>query len=100
MGDVIANDLKQFQGNIASFKASYDTLVKDFDEVNRLMQELNAMWTGQAHDELLLRFETDKRQVQEMINYMKDILSHLNYADEEYQHCERDVKNMIDSMKV
>lgn len=100
MSDLIANDLNLFKASINSYTNAYNTLVKDFEEVQRLMKSLNGMWDGQAHDTLMSRFEQDRMKTQDMVNFMKEILANLNYAEAEYRKCENEVRNMIDSMKV
>lgn len=96
----IANNLSTFKNSIEDYERGYRNLVKDFDTVVAHMRALNGMWTGEAHDILMQRFEKDRRSTQEMIDYIRQILDDLVYAEVEYTKCENTVAGIVDSIRI
>ena len=96
----IANDMEKFEDQIQKFDNALNKLETGFEEMAIHMRELNSMWTGEAHDEFLITFENDEKMVLKMIEYMKVLLSNLNYADTEYANCESTVSHMIEQIVV
>ena len=100
MNNEIANNLTTFKNNIEDYDRGYRELVKDFESVITHMKALNGMWTGEAHDALMQRFDRDSATTQEMIDYMKQILNDLQFANTEYTKCENIVAGIVDSIRV
>ena len=100
MAEIIANDFSAFDTSISDFSAAYKALVNDFDEVVKEMDSLNGMWTGQAHDALLERFKQDKAVVRGMLDFIRDIISDLNYAESGYRRCENNVNHIVNSIRI
>lgn len=100
MAEIIANDLGRFGDSITEFGNACTALEKDFSEVVRHMEGLNAMWSGEAHDALLKRFKEDQANARKIIDFMKEILEDLNYAQTQYRGCENTVGSIVDSIKV
>lgn len=100
MNNEIANNLSSFKGNIEDYDRGYRQLVRDFEAVVTHMRTLNGMWTGEAHDALMQRFERDRNTTQEMIDYMRQLLDDLKYANTEYIKCENTVAGIVDSIRI
>ncbi len=100
MNSEIANNLSTFKNHIEDYDRGYRELVRDFEAVQTHMKALNNMWTGEAHDALMKRFERDKITTQEMLDYTRQILEDLQFADTEYIKCENAVAGIVDSIRV
>lgn len=100
MNREIANNLSALKGDADDYTRAYQKLVKDFDTVVSQMHALNGMWTGQAHDAFLQRFEQDRIRNQNMINYIRETLEAIEYAEMEYIRCENNVAGLVDSIRV
>lgn len=100
MNQEIANNLGTFKNHIEDYDRGYRELVRDFDTVISQMKALNGMWTGEAHNTLMARFEKDRQTVQGMIEYMKQILEDLRFASAEYTRCENNVAGIVDSIRI
>lgn len=96
----IANDMSRFENQVQEFAGALNSLMTEFEEMSLHMGELNNMWTGEAHDELLWSFSEDSKNIRSMLEYMKILLSDLYYADEEYTDCEQRVRNIIEQLSV
>lgn len=100
MNGEIANNLSIFKNHIEDYNRGYRELVRDFESVQSHIRALNSMWTGEAHDALMQRFERDRRTTQEMLDYMEQILEDLQFANAEYVKCENTVAGIVDSIRV
>ena len=100
MNQEIANNLTTFKSSIEDYDRGYRELVRDFESVVTHMRALNNMWTGEAHDALIERFERDRNTTQDMIDYIKQILGDLQFANSEYIKCENTVAGIVDSIRV
>ena len=100
MGEMIANDPNRFSDTIQNYEAAYRTLERDYETVVRLMQRLNQMWSGQAHEEMVARFQQDQRLSEEVLGVVKEILGDLKNASEEYLKCDGNVKSIVDSIRI
>ena len=98
--DVIANNLSSFKNHIEDFEKGYRDLVNDFESFVNHITALNGMWTGEAHDAFMNRFDQDKAEVENMLDYIKEIHAALKYADTEYSRCEREVAGFINEINV
>ncbi|MCR5556412.1 MAG: hypothetical protein K6F75_02495 [Butyrivibrio sp.] len=100
MAETIANNLEAFDGDIRDYNSHYKKLINHFDDLVNHMNALNSMWEGEAHDEFLRTFETDKDKTKNMIEDFGKVMEELRFAHREYSNCERDVANMINQMPV
>lgn len=100
MGEMIANDPNRFSDTIQNYEAAYRTLERDYENVVRLMQSLNQMWAGQAHEEMMARFQQDQRMSEEVLGVVKEILADLKNASEEYRKCDENVRSIVDSIRI
>ena len=100
MNQEIANNLSTFKNSIEDYERAYRNVVQYFNDVVTHMRALNGMWTGEAHDTLMQRFEKDGRTTQEMINYIRQVLDDLAYAETEYTKCENVVAGIVDSIRI
>ena len=100
MGEVIANNLNSFSDSILNFEQTCRSLEQDQERVIRLMKSLNKMWSGQAHDTLLERFQKDQRMSEETMAVMREILADLKNASEEYQRGEENVSSIVASVRI
>ena len=100
MNQEIANNLGSFKNHIEDYNRGYHELVRDFEAVVSHMKALNGMWTGEAHNTLMIRFEKDRQTVQGMLEYMRQILEDLQFANAEYTKCENNVAGIVDSIRI
>ena len=100
MAERMANNLETFNGDIGDYNTHYQNLVNHFSDMVDHMNALNNMWEGEAHNELLQTFETDRQKTHDMIDDFNKILEELRFAHTQYSDCERNVANMINQMPV
>ncbi|MCR4596567.1 MAG: WXG100 family type VII secretion target [Lachnospiraceae bacterium] len=100
MAERMANDLTVFDGDINDYGNHYQSLVGHFGDMVDHMNALNNMWEGEAHDEFLATFETDRTKTQEMIDDFKKVMDELRFAHTEYTECENSIANMIEQMPI
>ncbi len=98
--DVIANDLAKFEQDITDYNGSFSRLDKAQLQLLAHMNELQNMWEGEAHEKFMETFGNDYQKVLAMVDFLKEVLGDMNYADKEYTSCESAVGGIIDSMEV
>ena len=98
--DVIANDLAKFEQDITDYDGSFTRLDRAQLQLLAHMNELQNMWEGEAHDQFMETFSKDYQKVVNMVDFLKEVLPDLNFADKEYTSCESSVESIIESMDV
>ncbi len=100
MAERMANNLETFNGDISDYNNHLENLKAHFEDMVNHMNAMNNMWEGEAKDELLQTFETDRHKTNTMIDDFKSILRELRFAHTEYSDCETNVASMIDQMPI
>ena len=98
--EIIANDLPRFKQDITDYSGLYNSLMKQWEEMITHVSELNSMWEGEAHNEFMSTFETDRQKMQELTDFLQQLLQELSNAHTEYSQCENQVSGIIDSIGV
>jgi len=91
--NALSEDIDKLQAAVQQM----DEKIKDvFDAVG----ELGKMWEGPEKAEFLQQIESDYGSCQEMCGILRDLISGLTYAKEEYQECEQRVKDLIEAVQI
>ena len=96
----IANELERFQSDISTFEEALKVIESNYKNMFSEIKALDAMWTGQAHDAFAVQFGQDAENMEEVLNYVKELLQDLQFAHKEYTSCERSVNDIVNSMRV
>ena len=96
---VMANDLRQFDGDIQAFNAAYRQLSTEYANLLSNMQALGSMWTGEGHDALDARFAGDYQQLGAIVEHFGQMAQALGSASQLYASCERDVRAIIEDLE-
>ena len=97
---IIANDLSRFNQDISDYHISEQELNRNFEQLITHMRELNSMWEGEAHEQLMQTFSVDQNQAQAMVDHIREVYNELIFAHSEYSNCESTVAGIIDSIPV
>ena len=92
---VIANHLPRFDGDINNYEAGYKKMESDYNSMLLHVKELDAMWTGEAKDELTAKFDVDKKKADLMFQDLLQTYKELKFAHQEYSACEKKVEGII-----
>lgn len=96
----IANTLPTFKGDIGVFESTLQSLKKNYESFATGLSELNAMWEGPAHEQLMMELRKDCAEMDNCIKFLDTYLSDLNFAHEEYSRCENTVSGLVDAIRV
>ena len=89
--DAMRNDIRQLDKALASLESQYK---RTFEEI----ESLSAMWEGTAHNVLVMQFQRDAAQVENMIQFLRKYKEELNNARDKYIDCENRVNDLIRSI--
>lgn len=64
------------------------------------LESLDGMWAGEAHDAFKVQYVQDDRLMTEMISGIRDTITDIGSARQEYDTCEEEVKQMALSIRV
>ena len=96
----VANDLRRFSGDTHVYSQAVQQLAADVEALSHEMSGLQSMWTGEAHDALDARFQSDLRQLEQVLRFAQQYERSLNSADSEYERCESRVSGLVNAIRV
>lgn len=73
---------------------------KVLSEMTEEIEELNAMWSGQANLAFRTQFNKDVTLMRELLAKMQQLAECMDFASSEYAKCENEVKSLVDNIKV
>ncbi len=91
--DALSNDIEEIR---ASIQTADRNLKNMFDEVN----EMNAMWKGQANQAYNTQFRMDYAEMAEILEDLKAYAEALKEARNAYNRCEGAVEDIVRSIRV
>lgn len=97
---IIANNLPKFENDIQAYDTVCGKLKTDYAGLIKHMVDLNGMWTGEAYETLMSSFLEDKKEAEGVMEFLEDMSKKLKTADVEYTDCEKQVKQIIDSISI
>ena len=98
--DIIANDLPVFSSDISEYNGAKNYFDRNHESLVAHMNDLNNMWTGEAHDQFVSTFAQDETKIVRLADLLNEMLSELRFAHEEYTRCESTVSGIIESIAV
>lgn len=69
-------------------------------EMNDAVLEINGMWEGISHDAFVSQYSTDYENMMEVCGIIDQIIECMNYAVEQYDQCDEEVKSTIKALKI
>ncbi|MBO6137336.1 MAG: WXG100 family type VII secretion target [Lachnospiraceae bacterium] len=96
----IANELGRFSSDIEKYISAVSDIELQMQKVYDGIASLNSMWTGTAHDEFIKQFNADNEDMKELITSLNQFKESLKYADEEYNKCENQVAELVNSIRL
>lgn len=99
---------------ITEIEMNTGNLQNDINELDRLLgqmsnqkqrlirnvEEMNAMWTGQANSAFNNQFKVDMENFESMLQTLREMLESLRNAKKEYDSCEQRVASIIRGIAV
>ncbi len=75
-------------------------LQSEYKNMFRALEELNAMWEGTARAAFNVEFQKDMETFNQMIRTMNELNQALDHAAQEYDTCDANVQQAINSIRV
>lgn len=89
----LRNDAKQMSDEVMQLR---ETMVR----MNESIGALNSMWEGSSHTALLNQYATDYENMMEVCNTVDRIIECMMFAVGQYNQCDDEVRNAINSIKI
>lgn len=96
----IANNLSTFDSDIDLFFSTCANLRRAYESLGTGMSGMQSMWTGEAHDVLQARFNTDYARLEEVVQFMEQTGQALREASNTYHSCESNIATVIESLAI
>ncbi len=88
------------QANNASIESVLANMQQDFLRMKSSIDTLNSRWTGPSHDTFTAAFARDFETATDIWEEMMDITEEINDACSSYSSCEREVFDVIRSIRI
>ena len=101
MADIIKVNTELLHKTTEAITTDLVSIRKDADELKIQIEEMNAMWIGDANKAFNAAFQGDVEALQTMSNNIDEII--VNYeitAKKEYDTCETNVDSLISAIKI
>lgn len=89
----LSNDIKTMEEQKADLQKSKQLVFACMDEVN-------AMWEGQAHDQFLVQVMLDSQRLDALLSSINNLIECMQHAKAEYEKCSDAVSDKIASLRM
>lgn len=93
-------DTGQLNRDIQEMDEMINAADKSFADMIQEIEELNMMWKGTANMTFQMQFEQDTVLMKELLAEMGKLSEYMKYASSEYVKCEKEVKSMVDNIRI
>ena len=100
MGQEISINTSTLSGDIDKLQQQLNAIRNDLTKMYQAVRVLDTMWDGPANEAFNIQFNQDKNDMTELCNTVQKIIDCMEYAKKEYNSCEVEVSNIIDSIAI
>lgn len=100
MSNLIEIETERLQNDIDKMTEAVQDAQTQTDEMFDTMNQLDAMWDGQANEVFRAQFLTDHTAMQELCDEVRSLISCMEFAKRSYDQCEEDVYQKILSLNL
>lgn len=95
--EIETEQLKRDTQELLESKQKAETVL---NEMVGEIEELNAMWSGQANLAFRNQFNKDVALMKELLMKIQNLAECMDFASTEYVKCESKVKSLVDSIRI
>ena len=88
------------RSDVSKIEESFNSMKSRIAEIYENVEALNALWDGPANDSFNQAFKQDHSNVNAYFTTLNNIIEQLDRSRENYDKCETEVENMVDSLHV
>ena len=100
MADYIEVDTEAVGRDRQTIQSELKQIQIGMNQLKDEMVNLGGMWEGPAHNAFMTQFYADYELIQEFAGQIEAYIEAMEYAEKEYQKCEREVRQAIASIRV
>lgn len=93
-------DTRQLSADIKTVEDRKNALSEARGQVFRCMEQVNAMWEGEAHDRFLRQMAADDRMLLELQGNIENLIECMKFARNEYDKCTDTVADKIAQIRL
>lgn len=97
--DIEINTLS-LKSDVGKMSEKVNSLRNTMKQMNDAILEMNGMWDGISHDAFVTQYSTDYENMMEVCAIIDQIIECMNYAVEQYNQCDEDVKSTINALRI
>lgn len=76
------------------------SLTQEMNALKQSVNQMNSMWTGEAKNAFVAAFNNDMKALETMIKDIESIHTYETNAKTKYENCERQVEQLVNSIRV
>lgn len=91
--DYLADDISRLEEEKAALEQAMDAMFA-------AVRELEGTWKGPAKEGFKIQFQTDYEKCRELSKMLESLIEKLRIAGNEYDKCESEVGNIVNSIRI
>jgi WXG100 family type VII secretion target len=86
--------------DIGELQTALDSAKAQLEDMFNQITELDTMWDGDANEEFNKQFRIDYDNTKSLFDTIKSLIECMEYARDQYNSCENEVGNLVNSIKI
>lgn len=91
--DYLSDDITRLEEEKAALEQAIDAMFA-------AVQELETTWKGPAKESFRIQFQNDYEKCSELNKTLESLIDKLRVAKNEYDRCENEVENIVNSIRI
>lgn len=100
MGNYIRVSTEQLERDRTEIQEELSGIYKAVEELGDEMQSLAATWEGPAWQTFQSQVASDIENMQRINEKIAEFISHMEYAEKEYESCDNQVQDLIARIRI
>lgn len=100
MSKQIATDTSSMSQSVSDLTVARDNAVEHLHKMNEEITTLGTMWESPAKQAFVAQFGKDFQNTEDLLTEIKDTIECMDFAKNQYNNCENQVKSIVDSISV
>ena len=100
MSDHIKVNTNNLKTGVNTIHSLMQTIEKELNDMEASVKELSGMWEGTAKDTFMKAYNDDIKALRKGIDSLKSVYEFEKNAENKYQSCERQVQELVNSIRI
>lgn len=90
----------RLNGDAQTVQEQIQTISREMESMQESVAALNAMWSGPGHSAFVRAFQKDMEALGQLVKELEELQAFEVYAGEQYETCEKQVADLVSSIRV